>query len=284
MDWNHLAEKQGQTYFAAWLDLLGFQMPALPLQLASKHRPGDHKAITASEPLISVAPSHLTMESYQRNDAIDDEQDCKRKYIARCLFRRIARTIETESGPFRLYCDDYRPSNVLVSPVDGPNFNVAAVIDWEYTYVAPNEFTHVAPWWLLFEVPEAWEEDLNVFIGRYTPRLRLFLAILRACEDKEIQKGALTESQRLSGRMAGSLDTGLFWFCLAARKGYMLDDIYWTFLDERYFGPLRSLDDRLSLLSDDELAEMDGFVARKTEQIEEERLDEHLTYDQYVDL
>lgn len=49
--------------------------------------------------------------------------------------------------------------------------------------------------------------------------------------------------------MALSIEDGLFWFCLTARKSFMFDEIYWMFLDEWYFEPLSSLDDRLSLLT-----------------------------------
>lgn len=63
----------------------------------------------------------------------------------------------------------------------------------------------------------------------------------------------------------------------------MFDDIYWAFLDSKYFGR-GSLEDRLSLLSRDERDEMDRFVQAKMQQAAEKRLDEHLTYDEFVDL
>ena len=94
----------------------------------------------------------------------------------------------------------------------------------------------------------------------------------------------MTESQRLSDRMARSIDDGLFWFCLAVRKSFMFDEIYWTFLDEKHFGPLGSLDYRLSLLSQQEQDELDGFVQKKLRQAEEKRLDENSTLDEIVDL
>ncbi|KMP01639.1 hypothetical protein CISG_01119 [Coccidioides immitis RMSCC 3703] len=199
----------------------------------------------------------------------------------RCLFRRIAREIQTEAGPFHLYCDDLRPSNVLTCD---PDFMITGVIDWEFTYVAPAEFTYTAPWWLLLESPEAWESDLNAFLARYKPHLKLFLKVLRDCEGRQIRKGSIMESQRLSDRMAQSIENGLFWFCLAARKSFMFDDIYWTFLDKKHFGPLRCLDDRISLLTQQERSELDGFVQRKMQQAAEKGLDEHLTYDEFVDL
>ncbi|RAK89708.1 phosphotransferase enzyme family protein [Aspergillus costaricaensis CBS 115574] len=236
---------------------------------------------TAGDYFEELARQQLLHLQYQRNDAVDDEQDCRKKYIARCLFRKIAREYnKQQSGPFHLYCDDLRPSNVLVAEQD---FSLTGVIDWEFTYVAPAEFTYTAPWWLLFESPEAWESDLHVFLARYTPRLHLFVNALRSCEDEMIRKGALKEYQRLSERMAESLNNGLFWFCLAARKSYMFDDIYWQFLDKRHFGQ-GSLEDRLSLLSQEELDGLEMFVSLKMQQARENRLDEHMSIDKLIDL
>lgn len=81
------------------------------------------------------------------------------------------REIEIEQGSFHLHCDDLLPSNVLVS--EDPM--AIEVINWDFIYVAPVVFTYTAPWWLLFESPEAWESDLNKFLERYIPRLELFL-------------------------------------------------------------------------------------------------------------
>ncbi|KAJ5087331.1 phosphotransferase enzyme family protein, partial [Penicillium angulare] len=411
MDWDHLAEEQGQKYFAAWLQLLLKESPALPLKLASQHRPGDARATSvsdfmtgayniscmvtfddgfralvrfpilgrsrfrteksrneisvmrflsqktnipvphvlgagrwgcgpyivmaflegtllshrlksslSSDPTISGSdiehalrgmadiilelskpifprigavveeprawrvasrPLSLNMnELYQRNDVIEDELDCRKRFIARCLFRKIARQFPMKSDYYRLYCDDLRPSNVLVL---GQDLTVTGVIDWEYTYVAPVEFTYAAPWWLLFEAPEDWESDLNQFLHRYTPRLHVFSNILRSREDKQIQMQTMKESQRLSNIMAHSMENGTFWFCLAARKGYMFDDIYWTFLDKRYFGD-GSVEDRISLLSKEELDELERIVPLKMQQQKEKILEDHLTYDEFVDM
>ncbi|KAL2851160.1 phosphotransferase enzyme family protein [Aspergillus pseudoustus] len=244
----------------------------------------DKTFATASEYFIELATEHLNHLWYQRNSAIMDATDCKRKYIARCLFRRIARIIDMEPGPFRLYCDNLHPSKVLVSARGNADFSVAAVTDWGYSYVAPNEFTYAAPWWLLLEPPEKWGANLTQFVPRYIPYLNIFLRILSACEDNDIQKGTLEASQRLSDRMANSFHNGLFWFCLAARNASMFDQIYWTFLDTRYFGPLQSLDDRLCRLSVEELGELDRFVALKMKHANEKCLDEHMSFDDYVRL
>lgn len=128
----------------------------------------------------ALAEHHLSHLRRQRNDALTDEADCHKKFIARCLFRKLVRDISVEhrQGPFHLYCDDFRPSNILV---DVRRFCVNAVIDLEFAYVAPAEFTYVAPWWLMLQSPEDWdsETDLDGFLTRYKPRLRLFLDVLQ---------------------------------------------------------------------------------------------------------
>lgn len=122
----------------------------------------------AADYFEELARQHFHQLELQRNDAVTDEADCRKKYIARCLFRKLSRDISKEhcSGPFRLYCDDLRPGNVLV---DASRLVVTGVVDWEFTYAAPVEFTYAAPWWLLLERPEDWEADLNQFLARFTP-------------------------------------------------------------------------------------------------------------------
>lgn len=77
------------------------------------------------------------------------------------------------------------------------------------------------------------------------------------------------------------MENGLFWFCLAARKSFMFDDIYWTFLHEKYFSCVNSLDD---LLTSDEQDELAGFVQAKMHEDKEKALDKHLTFDEVFDL
>ncbi|KAH7309032.1 phosphotransferase enzyme family protein [Stachybotrys elegans] len=237
---------------------------------------------SASDYFQELANQHFLHLQYQRNNAIKDADDCRKKYTARCLFRKITREIRTEKGPFRLYCDDLRPSNVIVTSES--DFTVKGVIDWEYTYSAPVEFSYAAPWWLLLETPESWEDDLHVFLGRYRPRLAVWLAVLRACEDEKIAKGEMGEGDRLSGRMEQSLDNGVFWLCLAARRSQLFDDIYWTFLDGMFFGEFTTMDDRYKLLSEEERVRMDGFVEEKMRQKEERQLDEHMTIEEVMSL
>lgn len=126
--------------------------------------------------------------------------------------------------------------------IDLNSFRVSGVIDWEFTYAASAEFTYVAPRWLLLRSPEDWEDDFNLFLTRYSPRLRAFSEVLGDCENKLIEQHRLSESQRLSQRMMYSMETGLFWICLAARYSSMFNEIYWTFIDQRYYGTFFSLE------------------------------------------
>lgn len=205
--------------------------------------------------------------------------------MARPLFRKIVPGIlrEHRYGPFRLYCDDFRPSNVLI---DLQNLHITGVVDWEFTYAAPTEFTYIAPWWLLLQSPEDWESDLQEFLERFMPRLRLFLEALRECEDERAKEedGVPADSQRLSSRMERSVDTGLFWVCLAAKYSSLFDEIYWTFLDEMYHGPFTSIKDRIELLSEEERHGLDELVRTKMEHIAEGPPELYYTVDDLMDL
>lgn len=237
----------------------------------------------AADYFEELAQQHFYHLELQRNDAVINEADCQKKYIARCLFRKISREISKEhcSGPFRLYCDDLRPDNVLV---DESRLLVTGVVDWEFTYVAPVEFTYAAPWWLLLERPEDWEPDLDQFLERFMPRFRIFLEVLRDCEARKIKGGSLSQSQRLSIAMENSLETGLFWICLASRHSSMFDEIYWNFIDPRFFGPFTTIEDRLYLLSAEERENIHPFIEMKMHQASEGNLVSHYSIDELVDL
>lgn len=225
---------------------------------------------TANEYFTYLAETHLTHLRTQRNDAIDDETDARRKYVARCLFLKISRDFSTKdednNGPFPLYCDDLRPSNVLVD--DG--LNVRSVIDWEYCYAAPVELTYCSPWWLLLKHPDDWpERDLSAH--------GLFIQVLREEEGVLIQEGKLVENQRLSSKMAESVSNGHFWFCQAATSSYGFDDVYWKFVDPVYYGTFTSIEDRIRLLRQKERDDLEPFVQLKVRQAEEATVEQHWT-------
>ncbi|KAJ5928253.1 hypothetical protein N7466_007209 [Penicillium verhagenii] len=97
----------------------------------------------ASSYFDALAELHLSHLFSQRNDAVDSEDDCRRKFVARLLFRKLIRDqklrekwLRHENGPFPVWCDDLRPENVLVDEAE----DIVGVVDWEYTYAAPLEF------------------------------------------------------------------------------------------------------------------------------------------------
>ncbi|RMZ79404.1 hypothetical protein DV738_g3332, partial [Chaetothyriales sp. CBS 135597] len=238
---------------------------------------------TATDYFAALAETHMTHLRTQRNDAIEDEADCRKKYVARCLFRVVAKRFsearDRDNGPFRLVCDDLRPSNVIV---DEEELNLRAVIDWEFSYAAPAEFTYCSPWWLLLAHPDDWEDGLEAFWAQYLPRHETFLHALKESEEEDIRSGTLSESQRLSPQMARSIHDGTFWFCLAANSSFAFDDIYWRFIDPQYFGAFTCLDERIKLLSSEEQDALAEFVCVKMQQAEERRLDEYRTLDEIL--
>lgn len=235
---------------------------------------------TATDYFVAMARNHITHLRTQRNDAVDDEIDCRKKYVARCLFLKVAENFSKahNNGPFRLFCDDLRPSNVIVDS----ELNVRCVIDWEFCYAAPAEFTYCSPWWLLLAHPDDWEGGLDSFFAQYLPQHETFLNVLQEFEDEEIQRGHLSETERLSRGMALSVQNADFWFCLAATSSFAFDDVYWRFIDPIYFGELVTIGDRIALLSSEEQDSLEDFVRSKMQQVEKRTLDEHRTLDEIL--
>lgn len=222
---------------------------------------------TASSYYQALANMHMIHLSSQRNDTIESADDCRQKYIARCLFRKITREYQLckdDAGPFKLFCDDLRPGNVLA----GVNHQLTGVIDWEFTYAAPTAFAYSPPFWPLLELPELWEDGLDDWIEKYEQILPTFLKVLQDKEQAAIERGVLKESDRLSGHMSESWESGDFWVNYAARKSWAFDMVYWAKIDRRFFG-MGDLEDRVYLLTPEERGEMERFVRMKMEAKEE---------------
>lgn len=64
----------------------------------------------------------------------------------------------------------------------------------------------------------------------------------------------------------------------------MFDDIYWNFLDELYYGPFKSIEDRAQLLDEHERTELGENFQMKMEQAKEGTLDENFSTDALVEL
>lgn len=230
---------------------------------------------TASAYFNALADLHLDHLICQRNDSVDSETDCRRKYTARKLFHRLITeggftATSTDNGPFKLWCDDLRPSNILLDE----NLQVVGVVDWEFTYAAPVEFSHAPPWWLLLEQPEYWPDGIEAWKETYQSRFQTFLKVLREREDVGLGRGTLKKEQRLSDAMDESWKAGDFWVVYAAKKNFAFDIMFWKKLDERYFGPRISEDEnawqeRFELLGEKDREEMDQIIKRKLDEMED---------------
>ncbi|BCR82773.1 phosphotransferase family protein [Aspergillus chevalieri] len=233
---------------------------------------------TTSSYFNALAELHRAHLSHQRNDAVNSANDCRRKLVARQLFSKLARegrlTQSTnDHGPFKIWCDDLRPSNVLVNK----NLQIVGVIDWEFTYAAPVEFSHAPPWWLLLEQPEYWPDGIEAWVEAFESRLQTFLKVLTEREETAIQRGRLRQEQRLSGPMRQSWVNGDFWVTYAARKNFAFDTIFWKNLDHRFFGSCTVAEEnrwakRIGLLSEEESQCMEQVVSLKLGQMEKRAL------------
>lgn len=262
---------------------------------------------TADEWYVVLAELQMATLLFQHNDIIVSEDDCRTKYVARQLFRRLAKQgrlatfgfLEDDwssyskqargagsllpapdgSGSFRLWSDDFRPVNVLVDEDD----RVLGAIDWEFTYVAPAHFILDSPWWLLLKKPEMWDDGMDAWASLYERRLDTWVS---AVEEAEQEDTGSSDSLLFSAYMRESWATGRFWLNYAARDSWAFDAIYWKYLDEKFFGeregeaPTEKLwigdapreelwKTRVHLLSEEERAAMEPFVQAKMEERKE---------------
>ena len=250
---------------------------------------------SANDYFHAIADQHMLHLQTQRNlSKSNDEADVRRRFVARHQFRQlIAKYCAAEDdnnttttgagGPFRLFCDDMRPANMLVDP---DTLRITALLDFEFTNSAPTQFTYDPPWWLLLRGPDMWLDNhgnLDEFLARYVPRMEQFLRALERAEDKaEGGKGSsdtdiatagtattaaaagggdADHHRRLSTRMRESWETGRFWFNYAARTSLDMDDIYWAALHDH-----KADGDGMGLLDAATRAELEELVKLKMEQ------------------
>lgn len=238
-----------------------------PMMLSPVSPPSLGPFLDATTYLISLADHHILHLTTRCDNAIKDEDDCRKKFIARCLFRQIAAQFSQKykHGPFMLFCDDFHPSNILVDE----DLRVKGVVDWGFTYSAPAEFTYCSPQWLLLCRPESWDAGLDDFLFHYEARLKIFLDMLRGYEDDLAKHKFPLDKPRLSEHMRRSFDSGDFWVILAATSSYAFDEIFWKFVYPRYYGHLLPGLNLEVLLSEREQDRIESFVDEKMKHLKE---------------
>lgn len=242
---------------------------------------------------------HLAQLTFQHNDAVDSSEDCRDKYVARQLFRKLSKDAtflgsnETKQQ-FKLWCDDLRPSSVLL---DEHN-EVVGVIDWEFAYFAPASFTYDPPWWIILGKIESWEKGIDAFSAEFDKHVPLFLKAMEM-EEERMEQQAKEEPadvgpsalsfyldelnlaaeepkvlQKLSQQMKKNWETGRHYLNYAARSSWAFDPLFWKYIDQRFFGQnIRGgFEDRLHLFSDSERENMEEFVTRKVDQLLDDKL------------
>lgn len=193
-----------------------------------------------------------------RNIGFEDKNITWKRYIARYCFAKLIPTYGTvdDLGPFRLFCDDMRLSNMLADP---KTMRITALVDFEFTNVMPAQYAYDLPWWLILGNPAIMiSEGKQEFLDLFEPRKEQFIRAMERVEDTRLPLSAGTP--RLSARMRDSWDSGRFWFNLAARSSFDVDEIYWKFLHEEGRGE--------AMLDKAILAEKEEFLKRKGEQFD----------------
>ncbi|KAH7157881.1 hypothetical protein B0J13DRAFT_650610 [Dactylonectria estremocensis] len=175
------------------------------------------------------------------------QEDAREKYVARQLLRNLStegRLLPEPPGKFEnfiLFSENFRPANVIINA----NMEIVGVINWEFAYAAPAQFSYDPPWWLLLQKPEYWKGGYRNWIEAYEPRLQTFLRVLEAEEHKMAAiNNAFTSATSsgkveppLSQRMQETRSKKSLVLQDAIRKSWAFDFLWWKYLDESYFGP-----------------------------------------------
>jgi hypothetical protein len=233
---------------------------------------GDHPAeeLNTTEPFerasdyfLVKAKQFKTHLERQRNVAQDDEKEAWDRFVARRVFEKLIPVYnvsdEGEEGRFRLFCDDMRPTNMLVDP---ETLRITAVLDWEFTNAMPAQFTADVPCWLLLKRPSVWLDEAkpDEFVRLFKPRAEQFI---RAVERVEAREHLGAGMRPLSSQMTDSWESGRFWFNFASRCCFDVDEVFWEFLQGEGRGE--------GMLDEAERADKARFVKHKMEQFEQYR-------------
>ncbi|KAH7394212.1 phosphotransferase enzyme family protein-like protein [Phaeosphaeria sp. MPI-PUGE-AT-0046c] len=183
--------------------------------------------------------------------------EARNRYISRLLYAKSSdKHCVNDSGPFKLFCDDFRPQNILVDP---ETLRIKAVLDLEFTNAMPCQFASDAPWWLLLVGPDSYllrDRTLGEFVEAYEPRLKHFLQVMERVEGP---RGSVGGTQPLSKLMRESWDTKRFWFNYAARKPFDVEVFFDKYLNESDTG--------MGALDKDECEGLEPFVEMKMRQL-----------------
>ncbi|PLB48360.1 hypothetical protein P170DRAFT_456904 [Aspergillus steynii IBT 23096] len=223
-----------------------------------------HTSVDYITSLLTLQSVHLD----QQRNSVYDSKDCREKYACRQLMKAIALNFipQDDCGPFKLFCDDLCPGNVLVDD----SLRIVGVIDWEFSYAAPSQFAASIPWWLLLRRPHSLVNQYgpDAFFESFLPKATIFL---EALEKREEIQGLTGQDCRLSARMRQSIEDKSAWFTLASHMVASVDLLYWDLLDEYCWGPRSSIAQRVHAVttSPEMHKRREDFVHSKVQQLRE---------------
>ena len=132
------------------------------------------------------------------------------------------------------------------------------MLDFEFMNVMPAQFAYDLPWWLILQPPGIGvSEGKQEFLALFEPRKEQFI---HAMERVEAKSALPAGEPPLSARMRESWDSGRFWFNLASRSSFDVDQIYWEVLYKEGLGE--------AMLDTAALAGKEEFLKRKKDQFE----------------
>lgn len=202
---------------------------------------------------------------HQQRNSIDNAEDARSKLILRRRLRNLVQYLVSDNdGPFKLFCDDLRPGNIIIDP---HTRRIVALTDLEWMYTAPLQFLYSPPPWLILEQPASWTD---YGLARYEAKFAIFIRALQDEEEEWQKQGRLIapEEQRMSVCMSRFMRDGTFWFGEMVRESFNLDgEVLWSRLEESVKS--RGLLELVETRVDEE--EIKAFVDRKMEELMEYR-------------
>jgi hypothetical protein len=158
--------------------------------------------------------NYLTEESMlhlrENPNSIHSETEARDAYLSLYALKATAShfTSMDDTSNYKLFGDDIRLGNILVDP---ETFQITAMLDFEFWYIAPAQFLNSPPPWLLLKEPWEWDQNDE----EYKVKLKLYAKIM---EEEE----ASGQNHSFSCLMRQYMDDGAFWYNLAVRESFAL--------------------------------------------------------------
>jgi len=163
--------------------------------------------------------NYLTEESMlhlrENPNSVNDETEARDAYLSLHALKAMAGhfTSRDDKNVYKLFGDDIHFGNILVDP---ETFQITAVLDFEFWYIAPAQFLNSPPPWLMLKEPWEWDHNDE---EEYKVKLRSYTKIM---EEEEEAGG---QDHSFSCLMQRYMEDGTFWYNLAVRESFCLPQL-----------------------------------------------------------